>query len=86
MNAGEVWAVTPMARPAWIEQPQPVWDAVERALMQGWGGKVGDAMRLAGTDEFTFRVGQLAEEMGAPVGQMFPVVVMRSREGYGGKE
>lgn len=82
MTAGEVWAVEPMARPLWLVQPPHIWDAVLSGLMNGWGGKVSDAMRLVGTDDFTHRVGVVAEELGAPVGQMFTVVVMRLREGY----
>lgn len=76
---GEVWAVPYMPRDEWDRQPGSVWLEVETALREGWSGKLDDAYRLTGFTLFTPSVARMADELGAPVGQMFTVVALRHR-------
>jgi hypothetical protein len=71
------------------QEPQ-VWEDVARELLNGWGGKCKDAVRLnrnavlATGDEtdgywLTIPVARIANELGAPVQQLFTVCALRRR-------
>jgi hypothetical protein len=87
----EAWAVPPMPLDAFLEQPDAVWRCVERELIRdGWAGKCRDAIRLSlhdvprsdgplGHGWLTFEVAKIANELGAPVQQIFTACTIRSR-------
>lgn len=86
--SGDVWAVPYMPREQWKRHPRPVWDAVELGLREaGYGGKVRQAQEICGTvsydpptrGQFLYGVAEAADDLGAPVGQMFTAVVLRQR-------
>jgi hypothetical protein len=81
MEAGEVWAVPYMPRNQWVWQSEETWAAVHTALRKGWAGKVNDAQRLMKHSTFSPEVACAADDLGAPVGQMFTVVVLARRLG-----
>lgn len=86
MSDGEVWAVPYMPRDQWQAQPFQVWCDVEEALHEGWHFKLKDAYRLATghepdgpSDWLTMETAIAADDLGAPVGQMFAVCALRAR-------
>lgn len=88
-QAGDIWAVPYMAREQWDSQPRRVWDAVERTVIEaGYGGKIQQARDIHGTDCYDppyrapFRRchAETSDDLGAPIGQAFTVVVLRDRE------
>jgi len=81
MFPGDIWDVPYMPQWQWNHQPQAVWDAVYSALRAGWSGKVSDAQRLCRDIGFGIGVATKADELGAPVGQMFTACAMRRKAG-----
>jgi hypothetical protein len=91
----EAWAVPPMPLEALLEQPEAVWECVERELLRGgWIGKCRGALRLSlydgprpdeplGQGWLTLEVAKIANELGAPVQQLFTACAIRAR-GEGG--
>lgn len=80
MSQGDIWTVPAMPLEEWDQQRDSVWQAVERELHNGWHFKLEDAYRLAGTTRFGGVVAVRANELGAPVGQMFTACALRARE------
>lgn len=78
-RTGDIWAVPAMPRDRWESQRIEVWGAVHKALHEGWNGKLEDAHRLTGHKPFTIAVATAAEDLGAPVGQMFTACALRER-------
>lgn len=78
---GDIWAVPAMPRAQWEAQTIEVRGAVHKALHNGWSGKLADARRLTGHKPFTIAVAMAAEDLGAPVGQMFTACRLRERAG-----
>jgi hypothetical protein len=86
--SGEVWAVPYMPREKWMDHPRHVWAAVEQGLIEaGYGGKVRQAREITGAiaydppsqGRFLRGTAELADDLGAPVGQMFTVCALRAR-------
>lgn len=78
---GDVWAVPYMPRDQWEQQRVEIWGAVHLALKDGWGGKLQQARRLTGLKPFIMPVAIVADDLGAPVGQMFTACSLRLRRG-----
>jgi hypothetical protein len=81
---GSAWDVPSMPRDQWQKWGAEVWADVEDALHEGWHFKLKDAYRLAHGHEPTEQRGWLtpeaavkADDLGAPVGQMFMVCALR---------
>lgn len=86
----DVWAVPMMDFDQIASQPDCVWSEVSRELLNGWGGKCKDAVRLhrnaclATGDEtegywLTLPVARIANQLGAPVQQLFTACSLRAR-------
>ncbi len=85
---GDIWAVPYMPRDQWMDHPRRVWEAAERTVIEaGYGGKVKQAREMCGADSidpprrgrFLRGVAELADDMGAPIGQAFTVAALRAR-------
>lgn len=86
--SGDIWAVPYMPRERWKDLPRYVWDAAERITVDaGYGGKIKQARQLCGSDSidppirgrFSLGAAELADDLGAPIGQAFTVAAMRDR-------
>jgi hypothetical protein len=69
----DIFAVSPMDSERWNNQSPKVWENVHSRLRGGWSGKLDDAHRLAAMGAFNFKVAKAANELGAPVGNLFTV-------------
>lgn len=87
--SGDIWNVPYMPRERWMDHPRHVWAAVERTVIEaGYGGKVAQARAICGVDSydppikgrFSRGVAEIADDLGAPVGQAFTVAVLRTRQ------
>lgn len=83
---GDVWAVPQMPLDQWRQQPQSVWYAVERGLLDGWTFKCAVAVERTNGQRsldkpgwLTYDAAVYANEMGAPVAQLFTACALRSR-------
>jgi hypothetical protein len=60
--------------------PREVWDAARRVVIEaGYGGKIRQAHDICGTEKFLLGVAEIADDLGAPVGQGFMVAMLRTR-------
>ena len=68
-----------MSYEAMARQPIAVWGMVEDELVDGWSGKFQDACRMAGVEPLVLvmKSAKLANELGAPVQQLFTACAIR---------